>query len=261
MVHYGLKVAGTASIKNGTVTKKEKLKLKDLKLHDIKNPKGKTLSENIEEMIKAWDDIAQYGFHAVGMSVLIVVQKDKKGNAVGFHCKFIDFAHVEVCALIPSVDKLKKSDMYKNRLKELQHLEIGYLLHKKYKINSWYPILNHFCKVLKDCPYGKLDKLNEIILNFFMIDGILKIKNPEDRRDDFGDGWVVDEGVNDGLQNLLRISKDEGLQESLKDRPEGPTRQIIRDVIKNGGKSKNVGGFQSQLQIRAVNSNMVKLKF
>lgn len=332
MVEYGLKVAGKVSIRNGTASEQQKLSIEDIqkeKLHNVKNRNGKykTLSQNMRAMEKAWYDIMQYGFHAVGMSVLIIVRKDKKGNSVGFQCKFIDFAHVEVCTLIPSVDKLYQSEIYKELLPDrgyrktkdlyeisykslemMQHLEIGYLLHKQYKINSWYPIVDHLCTVLKNdklepCPYGNLDKLDQILLNFFMIEGILghplknsyrepnkemssdwkvywnaKMRRPKDeRRDDFGDGWVFDEGVSNGLLNLVRLSENQRFYKfgSRRDMEynEGPARQFLRNIIRDKKEKEKAArkaakaakmpmeGFQLQLQFSAVNLNMVKIKF
>lgn len=354
MLKYGIKVAGKVSIRNGKASKQEKMSLVEFRrlgLGNLQNRDGtknakngiyKTLEENAKAMLAAWDKIAIYGFHAVGMSVLIVVKKDKKGNSVGFRCKFIDFAHVEVCSLIPSVDALYKSKIYKDLLPDrgykktkdfyeisykslidMLHLEIGYMLHKQYKINKWYPVLDHLCTVLKDdgrepCPYGNIDKLDQIILNFFMISGILghplknSYRDPKDtglrltedgklaepprgnagwrefwkaktnkqrgysgRRDDFGDGWVVDEGVHHGLYNLVLIGENKRCYQGpggfcfakVGDRsfdyPVGPSRQIIRKKVRDEEEKERAArkeaqakksGFQLQLK-------MVNLKF
>ena len=63
-----------------------------------------------------------------------------------------------------------------DHLEQMQHLEIGYLLHKAYKINPWYPIVDHLCQLLKikyePCPKN-IRCLDEIIKHFFMFDGVL----------------------------------------------------------------------------------------
>lgn len=260
MLNYGLKVAGKVTIKGGKASKKQQLTLEELrneKLHELtQDGKYKTIHANIEVMKRAWYRIMEYGFHAVGMSILIVVRK-YNDKVFGFECKFIDFAHVEICSLVPDLLQLRRSNsllyyenVSKQRIKEMQFMEIGYALHYEYKINAWYPIVDYMCKVLEDdkrepCPYANwkpwkegtiaikpIRRLRQLLLNFFMtgffgypVRGSYrelqkkpskttwKARVGEEERylDDFGDGWVWDAGVVHGLGNLLLLSNNESL--------------------------------------------------